>query len=92
MSDEQLRCLEHGPECDGAVEYRMPLSGTGRAFPRCEHHWERRLDEQEREHERDARARRVDWLDAGEVYDDDAEFAHPFEHGAGGGDPDDGYY
>jgi hypothetical protein len=41
-------CLEAGPECRGKVEFRMPLSGTGRAFPRCDHHWEKRLDTQER--------------------------------------------
>lgn len=45
---EQPCCLNHGPTCSGAVEYRMPLSGTGRAFPRCEHHWSLRLVEQER--------------------------------------------
>jgi hypothetical protein len=45
-------CLEHrnhpACECQGPVEYRMPLSGTGRAFPRCAFHWDKRLDEQER--------------------------------------------
>ena len=45
-------CLEHRShpdcECRGPVEYRMPLSGTGRAFPRCAFHWDKRLDEQER--------------------------------------------
>lgn len=42
------RCL-NGPEgCQGAVEYRMALSSSGRSFPRCEHHWSLRLDEQER--------------------------------------------
>lgn len=47
---EQPECLErHGrTPCAGQVEYRMPLSGTGRAFPRCEAHWEKRLDEQAR--------------------------------------------
>ena len=41
-------CLDYGEDCHGDVEYRLPLSGTGRAFPRCDAHWERRLDEQER--------------------------------------------
>lgn len=46
--DDQLECLDgHDGECAGAVEYRMPLSGTGRSFPRCAHHWSRRLDRQE---------------------------------------------
>jgi hypothetical protein len=41
-------CLDHGHgQCNGEVDYRMPLSGTGRAFPRCEAHWEQRLDKQE---------------------------------------------
>jgi hypothetical protein len=36
---EELECLD-GPEgCQGNVEYRMPLSPSGRAFPRCDHHW-----------------------------------------------------
>jgi len=43
-----LECLESGPDCSGPVEYRMSLSPSGKSFPRCEHHWERRLDEQER--------------------------------------------
>ena len=42
-------CLDaHKGGCEGEVEYRMPLSGTGRAFPRCDHHWDLRLREQER--------------------------------------------
>lgn len=42
------RCLEHGADCAGPVEYRYALSDTGRSFPRCEHHWDLRLIEQER--------------------------------------------
>lgn len=38
--------------CKGPVEYRMPLSGTGRSFPRCEKHWSERLDVQEQINER----------------------------------------
>lgn len=68
-------CLEYigGEEntCSGPVEYRMPLSGTGRPFPRCDHHWDLRLDAHEQEMERDARARHVDPIYAGERYDDD---------------------
>jgi hypothetical protein len=41
-------CLDFGFECSGAVEYRMPMSGTGRSFPRCEAHYEIRLDTQSR--------------------------------------------
>jgi hypothetical protein len=39
-------------ECEGAVEYRCPLSSTGRSFPRCEKHWSLRLDVQEGINER----------------------------------------
>ena len=48
MSNDELTCLNDGPACSGVVEYRMPLSGTGQSFPRCDHHWEQRLDEQAR--------------------------------------------
>ena len=46
---ETITCLDGNmaPEgCAGAVEYRMPLSGTGRSFPRCDAHWSERLDTQ----------------------------------------------
>lgn len=39
-------CLNFGVDCEGDVEYRMPLSGTGKSFPRCESHWSERLDVQ----------------------------------------------
>ena len=43
-------CLDYGgADCSGPVKRRMPLSGTGRAHPRCEKHWlqvqERRIQE-----------------------------------------------
>lgn len=50
MDMQQLpadECLEHGPQCAGPVEYRYPLSGTGKAFPRCEAHWDKRLAQQD---------------------------------------------
>ena len=38
-------CLDfHLGNCSGEVEYRMPLSGTGKSFPRCDQHWSERLD------------------------------------------------
>jgi hypothetical protein len=42
-------CLDARPdsECEGAVEFRMALSGTGRSFPRCDKHWNERLVIQE---------------------------------------------
>ncbi|MFL5861155.1 MAG: hypothetical protein ACJ780_10280 [Solirubrobacteraceae bacterium] len=75
MTSTELQCLESGPECEGAVEFRMPLSGTGRAFPRCEHHWDKRLDTQERDNQRypDSPAAPA-WYDAaaiGEHWDED---------------------
>jgi hypothetical protein len=42
-----LECLDASEKCRGPVEYRMPLSSTGRPFPRCEKHWSDRLDRQE---------------------------------------------
>ncbi len=40
-------CLDtHIGDCEGSVEYRMPLSGTGKSFPRCDAHWSERLDRQ----------------------------------------------
>jgi hypothetical protein len=68
-----IECLD-GPEgCSGAVEFRMPLSPSGRAFPRCDKHWGIRLDKEE-----DSIPWRSDiapsWFDpayAGERWDDD---------------------
>lgn len=49
ITADALECLdEHNGPCTGPVEYRYALSATGRSFPRCEAHWEKRLDEQER--------------------------------------------
>jgi hypothetical protein len=46
---EELECLDHRQGgCRGPVEMRYPLSATGRGFPRCELHWVKRLDEQDR--------------------------------------------
>lgn len=33
--------------CEGRVEWRMPLSATGKSFARCDKHWSDRLDVQE---------------------------------------------
>ena len=69
-------CLDHNPQCSGEVEYRMPLSSTGRSFPRCEYHWDKRLDEQQRI-ERTYHVHSAtpppgyDYLDAGEYWDTD---------------------
>lgn len=39
-------CLNYGDDCQGTVDYRTPLSGTGKSFPRCDGHWSERLDRQ----------------------------------------------
>jgi hypothetical protein len=45
---EELKCLEdHTGACSGPVEFRDPLSGTGKSFPRCAVHWSARLEKQE---------------------------------------------
>lgn len=44
MAYEPLVCLNDGPECEGDVEYRMALSGTGQSYPRCEKHWFDRVE------------------------------------------------
>ena len=46
--DENMTCLEENNECRGEVEPRPAMSPTGRWFPRCEGHFEKRLEEQER--------------------------------------------
>lgn len=44
--DDEPECLDGPTDCAGEVQYRMPLSGTGRSFPRCDAHWSERLDRQ----------------------------------------------
>lgn len=66
-------CLDSGPDCAGAVEYRMPLSGTGRSFPRCDSHWEERLRVQDGINRRYPAQPPSDWdpAHAGEHWDED---------------------
>lgn len=70
-------CLENHPDsddpCKGEMDYRMALSGTGRSFPRCDHHWDRRLEIQEGINERYPTHPPSDWspLDAGEAWGED---------------------
>lgn len=55
MSLATDECLDFGREgdpCKGEVEYRMNLSGTGVNHPRCEGHWEKRLETQQGINER----------------------------------------
>lgn len=45
---EDLECLDsRAGGCTGATEFRVPLSGTGESFPRCDGHWADRLKRQE---------------------------------------------
>jgi hypothetical protein len=72
--EDDLECLDrHKGGCAGSVEYRFALSGTGRSFPRCDKHWELRLDWQE-EHNRKyptMQPSSFDPMDAGERWDDE---------------------
>lgn len=79
-SEAALECLDMGnpdDDCDGAVEYRMSLSPTGRSFPRCDHHWQARLDLEEETTRKyghwnsDVPPPGFDPLDAGERWDDE---------------------
>lgn len=42
-----MRCIErHKENCEGEVELRESLSGTGTPIPRCDKHWGDRLEAQ----------------------------------------------
>lgn len=44
---EELECLDRrNGGCEGEVEYRESLSGTGTSIPRCAKHWTERLEVQ----------------------------------------------
>lgn len=43
---DEKDCLDGPQGCEGPVEHRMALSATGKSFPRCERHWQLRLDKQ----------------------------------------------
>lgn len=64
---------DYDGECRGPVEYRMPLSGSMVAHPRCEHHWELRLQREEELQDRypEQQPRDFDPGFAGERWDDD---------------------
>jgi len=71
--DEQLECLDGPDGCDGVVEYRMALSATGRSFPRCNKHWDERLQKEEEIRQRYPVLAPADFdpLYAGERWDED---------------------
>lgn len=71
-----VECLEAawaGRWCVGPVEFREPVSGSGRSFPRCEAHWQRRLEREAEIRERYPVRPPADWspLDAGEAWDEE---------------------
>lgn len=73
-SEPDLECLDdHKGGCKGPVEYRFALSATGRSFPRCDAHWEKRLDEEEETRQRYPvmQPSNFDPMDAGERWDDE---------------------
>jgi hypothetical protein len=42
-------CLDYNPdECQGTVEYRIAMSGTGISYPRCLWHFDVRWETQQR--------------------------------------------
>jgi len=50
---EELECLDsYNSSCVGVIELRPSLTGTGTSIPRCNKHWEDRLDKEERIRER----------------------------------------
>lgn len=65
-----ISCLDGPNGCEGEVEFRMPLSGTGKSFARCEKHWDERLDKQDEFNRKQRDAMQVDWMDAGERWDE----------------------
>lgn len=47
---DHTECIEYGRDggCAGDVAYRESLTGTGMRIIRCDRHWEKRLDLEER--------------------------------------------
>lgn len=72
---ELLECLDDADfdGCSGAIEYRTPLSATGRSFPRCDKHWAERVEREEELRRRYPETPPADWspLDAGEAWGED---------------------
>jgi len=71
--EETPKCLNASVECEGPVEYRMSLSPTGLSVPRCDKHWDDRLDLDQGLRERYPEQPPSDWspLDAGESWDEE---------------------
>lgn len=72
--EEILECLDcYSGDCSGTIEYRYALSGTGISYPRCDKHWEHRLDVQDGINQRypDQQPDDFDPMYAGEQWDED---------------------
>lgn len=71
--DENLRCLEAGPNCEGEIEFRD--LGRDTRYARCDRHFRERLELQERlASEYPDSPHAPAWFDpsaAGERWDDD---------------------
>lgn len=71
---DDLECLDGPADCAGPVEYRTtPDRSDGKAFPRCEHHFDLRMGSVERNLELMSPCRPA-WFDeanAGEHWDED---------------------
>lgn len=74
-STEKLECVQSFNEqgCRGGVQYRTPLSATGRSYPRCDRHWDARLQLEAELNQRYPATPPPDWspLDAGEAWDEE---------------------
>jgi hypothetical protein len=72
--DDELRCLDSGGKtpCGGPVEYRT-LPDNPRSFPRCEAHFDKRLEQSPRnlEYQSPARPAWFDEANIGERWEDD---------------------
>ena len=76
VEDPELpRCINGPDECDGKVEYRLPLSDTGKSFARCDGHWAKRMilqaDLRQRIPDTDVPPADFDPLYAGERWNED---------------------
>lgn len=74
--DEILECLDgsyYKEDCEGDIEWRYPLSATRRSFPRCERHWDMRVQAQEEINRRYPEQQPADFdpMYAGERWDED---------------------
>lgn len=71
---DMTECLNGHDEtgCAGRIEYRAPLSGSGKSFPRCAKHWQLRLRHEEGLRRRYPTHAPSDWspYDSGEAWDE----------------------